>query len=237
LAQGITAMKIWPFDEFAGITGGNSIAPKDLDKGLEPFRRIRDQVGQQMDVLVELHGLWSLPAAVRIAEALRDFNPVWIEDPIKLINPDALATFARRSAVPVGAGETLATTAAYLDLLQRSAVDYVIIDLSWCGGLTEAKRICSLAQTYQRPVAPHDCTGPVSFVAGLHLALNARNAVFQESVRAFYRGWYKDVVTVLPSLTDGAFGPIGGPGLGTELRGSFLSRPDLVRRVTSLGST
>jgi len=233
LDQGITGMKIWPFDEFALRSTGSFISASDVETGCEPLRLIRAAVGNEMDLMLEMHGMWSLPAAMRIAAAARPFNLLWVEDPLKAVNPQALATFAQRAGVPVCASETLATSPAYLELLQCGAVDYVMVDLSWCGGLTEAKRICALASAFQRPVTTHDCTGPVVFAAGIHLALSTRNVALQESVRAYYNGWYQDIVTVVPRPVDGHFAAPAGTGLGTELRPEFLARPDLVRRVTA----
>jgi L-alanine-DL-glutamate epimerase-like enolase superfamily enzyme len=233
LDQGITGMKIWPFDEFASRSSGSFISASDVETGCEPLRLIRAAVGSEMDLMLEMHGMWSLPAAMRIAQAASAFNLLWVEDPLKAVNPQALATFAQRAGVPVCASETLATSPAYLELLQCGALDYVMIDLSWCGGLTEAKRIAALASAFQRPVTTHDCTGPVVFAAGIHLALSTRNVALQESVRAYYNGWYQDIVTVVPRPDKGYFAAPAGIGLGTELRPEFLARPDLIRRVTT----
>ena len=74
----------------------------------------------------------------------------------------------------------------------------VMLDISWCGGLSEARKIAAMAEAWHLPVAPHDCTGPVVLAASTHLSLNAPNALVQESVRAFYRTWYRDLVTALP---------------------------------------
>jgi L-alanine-DL-glutamate epimerase-like enolase superfamily enzyme len=101
-----------------------------------------------------------------------------------------------------------------------------MLDLSWCGGLTEARKIAILADAWQLPVAPHDCTGPVVLTASTHLSLHAPNALIQESVRAYYNGWYRDLVTALPAVADGCIAVPDGPGLGLELR------PDLDRRFT-----
>jgi galactonate dehydratase len=95
LSEGITAMKIWPFDPFAVANGGNFIHATDLDKALVPFRQIRDAVGDKMEVMVELHSMWDLTSALAIARALRQFNPFWAEDPIKMVNPQSLAIYAR----------------------------------------------------------------------------------------------------------------------------------------------
>ena len=232
LAEGIGAMKIWPFDRFAVPSDGHFISQADIEQGLEPFRRIREAVGERMEIMVEMHGMWDLPAALAIARALRPFRPFWLEDPIRLHDPEAMASFAQRSGVPVCASETAATRAQFLDLLRARAVDYVMLDVSWCGGLSEAKKIATLAEAHQRPVAPHDCTGPVVYAASTHLALNAPNALFQESVRAYYRGWYRDLVTALPAVDDGHLLPMNAPGLGLELSAAVLEAPDAIIRRT-----
>lgn len=232
LAQGITAMKIWPFDPFAVASGGNFIHAADLDRALVPFRQIREAVGNRMEVMVELHSMWDLTSALAIARGLRQFEPFWAEDPIKMTNPAALATYAQRSGIPVCASETMATRSQFLDVLRLEAADYVMLDISWCGGLSEAKKIATMAETFQRPVAPHDCTGPVVFAASIHLSLNAPNAIFQESVRAYYSGWYRDLVTVMPHIEGGMIHPMQGPGLGLELSDFVLDHPEVIRRRT-----
>ena len=225
LEMGITAMKIWPFDVFALASNGNDISSQDIKAGTEPFRKIRAAVGDRIDIMCEFHSLWNLPAAVRIAEALAEYDIYWSEDPVKMINLDALADYRRRVRIPVCASETLATRHAFRDLLAKQAVDYVMLDLGWCGGLSEGKKIAGLAETWLRPIAPHDCVGPVVLIASLHLALNAPNAIFQEVVRAYYTGWYKDLVTELPRIENGDAYPMIGPGLGTTLMPGLKQRP------------
>jgi galactonate dehydratase len=232
LEEGITAMKIWPFDPYAVANGGNFIHRSELDKALEPFRLIRDTVGDRMEVMVELHSMWDLPSALAIARELREFRPFWAEDPIKMQDPDALATYAMRSGLPVCASETVATRSQFLELLRKGAADYVMLDISWCGGLSEAKKIATMAEAFQRPVAPHDCTGPVVFAASIHLSLNLPNAIFQESVRAYYSSWYRDLVTVMPHIADGHIHPFEGAGLGLELSPFVLNNPSAIIRRT-----
>jgi L-alanine-DL-glutamate epimerase-like enolase superfamily enzyme len=234
LDMGISAMKIWPFDVFAEPSGGASIACEDLKKGLEPFRKIREAVGERMELMCELHGLWNLPAAVEIGRALAEYRPFWAEDPIRMTNLGVLAEYRQRVPVPVCASETLATRQGCRELLERRAVDYVMLDVSWVGGLSEAKKVATLAEAYHRPVAPHDCTGPVVLVASLHLALNAPNAIFQEVVRAYYAGWYRDLVTELPRIEGGYAHAMRGPGLGTSLAPGLRRRPDVTVQRSGL---
>jgi galactonate dehydratase len=96
LDMGITAMKIWPFDPFAIASDGRDISAQDLKTGLEPFRKIRAAVGNGIDIMCEFHSLWNLPTAVRIARALAEYSIYWSEDPIKMVDLDALADYRGR---------------------------------------------------------------------------------------------------------------------------------------------
>src|SRR5205823_14547504 len=121
LEMQITAMKIWPFDQFADETGGQHITLAQLEEGLKPCRQIREAVGLQMEIAVELHSRWNLQSAIRIAEALEEIRPLWYEDPIRMDNPAALAEFSRSTRVPTTASETLAYRGAFLQILQQDA--------------------------------------------------------------------------------------------------------------------
>jgi galactonate dehydratase len=226
LDEGITAMKIWPFDAAAERSGGLSIDLTDLKAALSPFEKIRRTVGDRMEVMVEFHSLWHLAPAIRIARALAPFETYWHEDPIRMESLGDLRRYADASAAPVCASEKLATRAAFRDLLDTGAAGIVMLDLSWCGGISEARKIAAMAEAWHLPVAPHDCTGPVVLCASTHLSLNAPNAVLQESVRAFYRTWYRDIVTALPEVRDGMITVPPGPGLGLDLN------PELDRAFT-----
>ena len=232
--QGITGMKIWPFDFAAERTGGTYIAPEELATALAPFAEIRDAVGDKMDIMVEFHSLWNLPTAKRIMAALEPYAPFWYEDPIRMNDFDALAELAASTRVPITASETIATRPVFKDLMARRAVGVVMLDLAWCGGLSEAKKIATMAEAHHLPIAPHDCTGPVVYTASCHLSLNATNALVQESVRAFYTGWYQELVTDLPRMEEGHILPMQGPGLGTALQPGIKQRADAVVQTSTL---
>jgi galactonate dehydratase len=233
LAAGITGMKIWPFDVYAEATAGHDISGAQLDRALEPIRRIRSAVGREMDVMIELHALWDVPAAARIVAALDEFDPYWIEDPVRVTSADALAEVQRATHVPIAAGETLTGLPDFRDMLVRDGARIVIFDVGWVGGITTARKVAALAESYERPVAPHDCTGPVVYAAATHLSLHLPNAILQESVRAFWDGWYRDLVTTLPVITRGMVSAPPGPGLGLELRPEVFERGDVRIRSTS----
>jgi L-alanine-DL-glutamate epimerase-like enolase superfamily enzyme len=224
LSEGYTAMKIWPFDPLAERAGAGFLSREDLELGLAPWRKIRNAVGDRIEVMAEFHSLWNLQQAKQIARALEEYRPYWSEDPIKMCDVATLKDYAQSTSIPVCGSETLGGTAPFRDMLQAQAVDIVMLDVGWCGGLTEARKIATLAESYQRPVAPHDCNGPVVWVASIHLMMHIPNALIMETVRAYHTTWYKDVLTELPQVRQGYIAPLTGPGLGTRLL------PDLMKR-------
>jgi hypothetical protein len=143
---------------------------------------------------------------------------------------ERLAELAGSTDVWICASETLGSRFPYKDMLDHDAMHVVMVDLCWTGGLTEGRKIAAMADTYHRPFAPHDCTGPIGFVAALHTSFSQPNTLIQESVRAFYTGWYKELVTELPVIRDGYALPMEGPGLGTELQPAVFKRSDLTVR-------
>ncbi len=231
LSEGFTAMKIWPFDIYAEASG--LITLPDLRAGLEPFRKIRAAVGDSIEVMCELHSLWNTTSAIRICRALEDYGVLWAEDPIlKMDDVQGLANLRRQTRVPVCGSETLGGTVPFRDLLAADALDFVMLDLAWCGGLTEGRKIAALAEAYAKPLAPHDCTGPVTLWAGLHLGLYAPAAIFQEVVRATLATWYRDLVTDLPLIRNGMVQAPTDAGLGTALQPAVKSRADATIRVS-----
>ena len=234
LEQGISAMKIWPFDPPAIENQGQFITNEQMRSALAPFESIRKAVGDKIDVMVEMHCLWNLPVAQDIARELVQFKPRWCEDPIRMNNPQALADFRKATPIWSCASETLGSRFAYKDYLDKDAIDIVMSDLCWTGGLTEGRKIAALADLHHKPFAPHDCIGPVGFIAAVHMSVSQPNTFIQESVRAFYRGWYLELVTQMPRIEGGYVYPMEAPGLGVELLPSFFERSDLQTRYSEL---
>ncbi len=226
LEEGVSAMKIWPFDDIGLRNQGLSISAEELEQGLEPVRRIRKAVGSKMRIMIEGHGFWRLPAAVKIARALEDYDIEWVEDLLLAHDIGAIASLHAKTRVPVLASEYLVTRHQFLPLLEQRAADIIMLDPTWTGGITESHKIGALADTFGLPVTMHDCTGPFTLLAGVHLALAAPNATYQETVRAYIRTWYRDVVPHSVTIEDGAILPPTAPGIGTSLLPDVLTRPD-----------
>ena len=232
LDMGIRSMKIWPFDFAEGAAYGGDISPEDLEKALEPFRKVRRGHGDRMGLKVELHGIWGLPAAKKICRALEEIGPEWVEDPVWMDRIGDVAELAQSTRVPLAGGETLGGLGQLRELIQVGRIDTPIIDITWGGGVTFAKKVAALAEAFSKPIAFHDCSGPVTLAVATHLAVACPNVVEQEIVRAFYYGWYRDCVDQLPPLDNGFIRPPEGPGLGLALADSVWTRPDVMVRTT-----
>ena len=236
LEFGFRAMKIWPFDRVAQRDGGVKIDAAGLAWGMEPLEQIRAAVGDRIDVMVEGHGYWSLPAATKIARAMEPFAPAWIEDFLLAHRPAALRRLRESTSIPLSVSEYLMTRWEYLPMLEEEAADLVMIDPTWAGGITESKKIATMADTFGLPVTMHDCTGPFTMLAGMHLAANAPNAMYQEMVRAYTNHVYPQWVDFKPEVLDGTIALPTGVGLGATLAPDLAERPGYhVRRTDHAG--
>ncbi|MCL4744141.1 MAG: mandelate racemase/muconate lactonizing enzyme family protein [Burkholderiaceae bacterium] len=232
LAEGITAMKIWPFDVFALRNEGADISARELSAGLWPIEQIRAAVGDRIDILIEYHGLWRLPAALKIADALREHDIYWHEEPIGMQNFDDLARYRERVRGRVAGSENLGTVPWYREVFTRGALDVAHFDLGWIGGLSEGQRITHLAAAFDRCIAPHDCTGPVTLIANVHMLVAAPNGLIAETVRSHTHGFYRQIVNELPLIESGFVHPLERPGLGTELSPVLFARSDTRLRLS-----
>lgn len=235
LDSGITGMKIWPFDTYAELSGGHTLSRRDLMTGVDIVRAIRDEVGDAMDVMIELHGLWSVGPAVQIATALEDLGIRWLEDPVRADLPAGLAEVRSATSIPIASGETVVGPRGFAALLERSAIDIATVDLQWTGGLSEAIRVAAVCEAAGVPIAPHDCTGPVTLATSVHLTTATPNGLIQETARAFIHSWYRTMVAGLPEIVDGRISPSGAPGHGVTLMPAFEQAPGTSRRLTSAG--
>jgi galactonate dehydratase len=226
--SGIHAMKIWPFDGIARETGGRSISAAQMRQGVEPLRLIREELGDSMDVAMEFHGYWNLPCAIKIAQALEPYSPMWLEEMLPQDNLAAYAELARATRLPLCLSERLMTRWGFRELIENRAARIIMPDISWCGGISEAKKIASMAETYYLPVAPHNCGGPVLHVASAHVAANLTNLFILETVRRHYLEEYRGIVTSTLAAIDGLVPLPPGPGLGVDLDPATLARPDAV---------
>ena len=217
LSEGYTAMKFWTFDRAYHEHGPHFLPWSAVKECLRPMEEVRARVGDRMEILLDGHGFFQLPAALRIAEAMRDLKPLWLEDVMRIDNADTLADFRDKAQLPIAVSEMFPTREEYRLVLEKRAADYVMIDPTWVGGISETRRLAELAQSYNVPATMHDCTGPLTLFAGMHVATAVPNVVFQESVRAHIRTFYSSLIETNISIEHGFAIPPTGPGLGTRL--------------------
>ena len=232
LEMGIQSMKIWPFDFVAGAADGVDISASEIATALKPFEKVRAVHGDGMRLKAELHGLWSLAAAKKIAAALEPIGMDWIEDPVWMDHISDLGELVRSTSAPIAAGETLGGSGQFGELLRLGGVATAIVDVTWGGGITVAKQAAALAEAAGKAIAFHDCSGPVTLASSTHLALACPNVVEQEITRAFYYGWYHELVDTPPPLENGSIRTPAGPGLGLALLPELENREDATLRVT-----
>ena len=232
LEMGISSMKIWPFDLAAGAADGMDISAADLNKALAPFEKVRAAHGERMRLKAELHGLWSLTAAKKICAALEPIGMDWVEDPIFMDRLQELPALAAATRAPLAGGETLGGLGQVQALIDTRAVATPIVDVTWGGGISFARKCAALAEARGLPIAFHDCSGPITLAASTHLALAAPNVREQEIARGMYFGWYADLVDRPPPVVKGTITVPTGPGLGLALQPGLEKRKDAVSRVT-----
>ena len=235
IESGIRAMKIWPFDGIARETRGQYVTADQIRRGIEPLRLIRQEFGDSIDVALEFHGYWNLPCAIQIAQAVKPYSPMWLEEMVPQDNLAVYKELAATTDIPLCLSERLMTRYGYRELLENRAARIIMPDVCWCGGISEAKKIAMMAETYYLPVAPHNCGGPILHFATAHLSANVTNLYIMESVRRHYSEEYDGLVT--QKLVAGATGELPlppGPGLGVELSSEVLTRKDAIVRRSSL---
>lgn len=232
LDMGISSMKIWPFDFAEGAVDGVDISVADLKRGLKPFEEIRGAHGDKMRIKAELHGIWSLPAAKKICQALEPIGMDWVEDPIWMDRICDLRELSESTSAPLAGGETLGGLGQFREIVEQGAISTPIIDVTWGGGITYARKAAGLAEASARSIAFHDCSGPVTLAVSTHLALAAPNIWEQEFTRAFYYGWYHKLVDQLPPIDNGFITAPSGSGLGLSLKEGLEKRPDAISKIT-----
>ena len=192
-----------------------TITPADLRGVVAQVKALRDDVGWDVDLLIEGHGRFNPYTALRIANELAPYKPYFFEEPTLPENLDTCARVRAGSPIPVASGERWCTKTDFRAAIEAGAIDIAQPDLRVCGGITEGKKIAALCEANQIPVAPHNIHGQVGTAASLQLAAAIPNALILEySVEEIE---WKD------RLFDHQYKPINGyiqiedrPGLGID---------------------
>ncbi len=231
---GIKAIKIWPFDRAAARNRHEYVTGADLEEGLYPVRLLRDKFANEIEILMEFHSGWDLTSAIRIAKALEPYQPMWLEDMLLPGNFEQYRQLAEATSIPLTLSERLAGRMQFLRLLESRAARYVMFDVTWCGGLSEARKIANMAEAFELPVAPHTAGGPLLFYASTHLATALTNLAIQESCQVFYESTWPTMLSNPLVPKDGAVRVPELPGFGMEIKPEVWTHPAAVTRATTL---
>jgi L-alanine-DL-glutamate epimerase-like enolase superfamily enzyme len=231
LQRGIRAIKLYPYDRgpvnaFAR-HGGTFITQAELKRSLEPIQRIRKAVGDEMEIALDLSSKWNLPCTLQIARSLEPYGILYLEDPMLPDNLEAYASLARETSIPVCISERLATRFRFREMFEARAVDVVMYDVTWCGGISEARKISDMADTYKIPTSPHTGGGPILWFASIHVATSLTNFYIMESVYHLYNDLFPHFLQDVPKPVDGFVTAPERAGLGIELREEVLRNGDV----------
>jgi galactonate dehydratase len=228
VAEGITAIKFCPFDKVAARNNGEYISLKDIDESLDWIKRVRAATGNDLDIGLEFHSMWNLPSAARIAHAVEPFNILFLEDMLLQDNIQAYVSLEQESAIPLVISERLASRFGFRELLEAKAGSVAMYDLTWCGGISEGKKISDMANTYYIPTMMHTAGGPVLWYASAHLAAAVTNLFFVESVYPTWHDRDKLFFENPPQVVNGIVKPPDLPGLGLRFKKGLFEQNDVI---------
>ncbi len=208
--EGFSALKGDPYAHWGIFT-----SPESERDAVAKVEAVRKAVGDDVELMVEVHGRLTPSEAIRIGEALEEYRPFWYEEPIPPENIDAMAKVAAAINIPLATGERLHTKWGFRDLLEKQVVAVVQPDPCQAGGISELKKIAAMAEAYYVGFAPHNPYGPINTMAALHIDATTPNFLVQEGGHGT---WYETILKgSFPYQKDGYFDLPKGSGLGIEI--------------------
>jgi len=218
LARGVVdagygALKVDPFGKAA-----IELSRSELDRAVELLESIRDAIGPERELMVEMHGRFAPDVAVRVAHAVEAIEPAWIEEPVGPDNVPGLRRVREATTLPIATGERLHSLGDVRPFIEGGLVDVIQTDLTHFGGFVSMKKLAGWASAYQLQLAPHNVCGPVGTMANLHLATATPNHRILEHFNDFTDPWVFELVDDPPRIdADGTFAVPERPGLGLTL--------------------
>ncbi len=208
---GYDAMKVYPIPAGRALEGLT-----ELREAVRLVEAVRDAAGEEVDLMVDLHGRSSQAMAIQYGRALEPLRPWWIEEPCQPGNPAAMAEVARALSTPVATGERLCSRFEFREYFEQRACAIAQPDVCYCGGISEYRRIEDLASAHSVAIAPHNPNGPVATMVSIHLAASSPGFLILEQVRGDVP-WRDDLVDH-PPVTKGGYAELPTrPGIGLDL--------------------
>ncbi len=212
IAKGYRALKLDPFG-----AGTSELAPDEQRRAVALVEAVRDAIGPDNELLVEMHGRFTPATAIAVARELEPYRPSWIEEPVPPENLKALARVTAQVRIPVATGERIHVRHEFRELFELQAADVVQPDITTVGGILETRKIAAWADAHYVLVAPHNVGGPISTAAALQVAACTTNFKIQEHFNDFTEAFVKESAPGNPEVVDGSFALPTRPGLGVTL--------------------
>jgi galactonate dehydratase len=207
-------------DETNGYMSGKLSAEAE-SHGVELIAAVREAVGPDFEILIDNHGRFDVPTAIRLANALEPYDIFWFEEPVPVESHHALKQVKENTNIPICIGERVHTRWEFIPYLENEETDYIMPDVTWTGGISEIKKIATLAEAYYIPISPHDASGPINVLAGAHVMASVPNHYRVETSRAKLNAY--DVFIDHPlDLRGDKIYLSDRPGLGIELNRDYL---------------
>ena len=201
------------------LTGKLSAEAENL--GAERIAAMRETVGSDIEILIDCHGRFDAPTAIRLAKTLEPYNIFWFEEPVPVESTHALKQVRDNVNVPICVGERIHTRWELLPILEQELADFVMPDVTWCGGISEIKKMATMSEAYYVPISPHDASGPINVLAGAHAMASVPNHYRVETSRAKLNAY--DVMIDYPLDVRGDKIYLSKrPGLGIELDRDYM---------------
>ena len=215
LKEGFDAIKFDPLIEYT-ILDPRQLTIKELTKAEDYIKKIRNAVGNKCDLLIGTHGQMTPSSAIQFAKLIEKYNPMWFEEPVPPSNFDTIGFVANNCSIPIATGERLSTKYEFNKILQNNGANIIQMNLGRVGGILEAKKIASLAETHFATIAPHLYCGPVVGAANIQISACSPNFLILESIKK-WEDLYSDLLVKPIKWEDGFVIPPTEPGLGIEL--------------------
>jgi galactonate dehydratase len=212
--RGYRGLKLDPFGAASAELSG-----PERRKAVAIVAAVREAVGPDVQIMVEMHGRFTPGTAAQVAALLEPYDPEWIEEPVPPENPAALARVRAATRLSIATGERAHTAEDIRPFLEQGNVDVVQVDLTHFGGFLPMKRLAGWADAYYLLLAPHNVCGPVGTMANLHFAVATPNYKVLEHFNDFADSWVQELVDAPPRIdpADGCFTLPERPGLGLKL--------------------
>ena len=182
---------------------------------------VREAVGPDIEILIDAHGMYNVPTAIELANRLARHDIHWFEEPVPVESYRALEQVRREVEVKISVGERLHTRWEFVPILENGLADFIMPDVTWTGGITELKKIATMAEAFYVPVSPHDAGGPVNILAGAHVMMTTPNFYKLETSR-YELSAYNALIEPGLDIRNGRLTVPDGPGLGAEINLDFL---------------